>query len=80
LGGRGLTLSRTPRLVGVGSWVTTTKSAAVVAARAATVAARVNFMVALFFLLVEIEEERFVRLKVYLVVKQKTWRSKGEMY
>jgi hypothetical protein len=56
--------------VGVGSWVTTTKSAAVVAARAATVAARVNFMVALFFLLVEIEEERFVRLKVYLVVKQ----------
>jgi hypothetical protein len=47
------TLSRTPRSVGVGSAVTTTKSAAVVAARAATVAARVNFMFAfasLFFL------------------------------
>ena len=37
----------TPRLVGVGMLVMTTKSAAVVAARAATVAARVNFMVAL---------------------------------
>lgn len=60
--GRGLTLSSTPRLVGVGSAVTTTKSAAVVAARAATVAATVNFMVAFAFcffcLSRKIEEER----------------------
>lgn len=42
--GDGSTLSRTPRSVGFGIAVTTTKSAAVVAARAA--ARRVNFMFA----------------------------------
>lgn len=41
-GGASITLRRTFRLVGLGIWVTTTKSAAVAAARAA--AMRVNFI------------------------------------